>query len=109
MLDEIKLKKLGGSLKGGVWYIIGILTSKYPLLLDDYKIEIHDVLFYEFKNMVNNTKKFEFKAVTGMLKSYLYLLEDPHLQADQSKNYILIISKSIICLFKSFDQTTRRR
>jgi len=87
LLDEIKLKKLSGSIKGGIWHIIGILVGKYSLILNEYKIEIHDVLFHEFKSLLSTSKKFEFKAATGILKSYLYLLEDPHLTSDQSKEF----------------------
>lgn len=83
LLDEIKLKKLGGTIKGGIWHIIGILMGKYSMLLNDYKIEVHDVIFHEFKLLINTTKKFEVKAVIGILKSFIYLLEDPHFTSDQ--------------------------
>jgi hypothetical protein len=85
LLDEIKLKRLGGTIKGGIWYLVGLLVGKFSHLLGEYKIEIHDVIFHEFKTLINSTKKFEFKAVAGILKSYAYLLEDPHLTGDQSK------------------------
>ncbi len=88
LLDEIKLKRLGGTIKGGIWHVIGILVGKFPLLLNDYKIEIHDVIFHEFKVLLNSGKKFEFKEAVGILKGYIYLLEDPHLTSDQSKPFL---------------------
>jgi hypothetical protein len=87
LLDEIKLKRHGGTIKGGIWYIVGLLVHKFSHLLEDYKIEIHDVIFHELKGLLGATKKFEFKAVAGILKSYIYLLQDPHLTGDQSKQF----------------------
>lgn len=95
LLDEIKLKKLNGTIKGGIWYLIGILIGKFSLMLNDYKIEIHDVIFYEFKSLVNNAKKFECKAITGILKGYLFLLEDPHLTFSQI-NELYVFLKSLM-------------
>ncbi len=89
LLDEIKLKRLSGTIKGGIWYIIGVLVGKFSIMLNSYKIEINDVIFNEFKILVNNTNKFEFKAVSGILKAFIYLLEDPHLTGDQSNFYLI--------------------
>ncbi len=87
LLNEIKLKRISGTIRGGIWFIIGTLIGKYSIMLDSYKLEIHDVMFNEFKVLVNNVKKFEFKAVSGILKAYLYLLEDPHLTSEQGIIY----------------------
>ena len=84
LLDEIKLKRLSATIKGGVWYIIGVLIGKFSIMLNSYKIEINDVIFNEFKILVNSTNKFEFKAVSGILKALIYLLDDPQLTGDQS-------------------------
>ena len=91
LLNEIKLNKLKTSIKGGIWHIIGILISKFSLNLQEYKIEVHDVLFSEFIKECSNHKHFEFKAVIGMLRSYLYLLEDAHLTASQIKQLYIVI------------------
>jgi len=85
LLDEIKLKKLAGTTKGGIWHIIGVLISKYSIMLDSYKIEIHDVIFHEFRKLLGKNTKFEFKSVQGILKAYIFLLEDPQLSPEQSK------------------------
>jgi hypothetical protein len=55
------------------------------LELNEYKVEVNDVLFYEFKNQLQDSKKVELKAVGGILKSYIFILEDPYLSQEQSK------------------------
>lgn len=95
LLDEIKLKKLPPTVKGGVWFLVGILYGKFPILLTKYKKQINEVIFYEFTNLLNNTKKFEFKAVLGILKSFLHLLDDHMLEHEQIKE-LYVYLKSLM-------------
>ena len=81
LLNEIRLSKLTSTIKGGIWSIIGILIGKFSILLNNYKIEVHDVIFADFKKIVAQ-KKPEIKALQGILKGYVYLLDDPHLKAN---------------------------
>ena len=81
LLNEIRLSKLTSTIKGGIWSIIGILIGKFSILLNSYKIEVHDVIFADFKKIVAQ-KKPEIKALQGILKGYEYLLDDPHLKAN---------------------------
>jgi len=81
LLNEIRLSKLTSTIKGGIWSIIGILIGKFSILLNSYKIEVHDVIFADFKKIVSQ-KKPEIKALQGILKGYEYLLDDPHLKAN---------------------------
>lgn len=95
LLDEIKLKKLAPTVKGGVWYLIGIFYGKFPIVLSKFKKQINEVIFFEFSNLINNTKKFEFKAVLGILKSFLHLLDDHMLEAEQIKE-LYVYLKSLM-------------
>ena len=81
LLNEIRLSKLTSTIKGGIWSIIGILIGKFSILLNSYKLEVHDVIFADFKKIVTQ-KKPEIKALQGILKGYIYLLDDPHLKAN---------------------------
>ncbi len=45
MLDEIKLRKPSASVKGAIWYLVGLLHEKYGL--NDYRIESQDVMFIQ--------------------------------------------------------------
>ena len=81
LLNEIRLSKLTSTIKGAIWSIIGILIGKFSILLNNYKLEVHDVIFTDFKKIVSQ-KKPEIKALQGILKGYIYLLDDPHLKAN---------------------------
>jgi hypothetical protein len=81
LLNEIRLSKLTSTIKGAIWSIIGILIGKFSILLNSYKLEVHDVIFTDFKKIVSQ-KKPEIKALQGILKGYIYLLDDPHLKAN---------------------------
>ena len=81
LLNEIRLSKLTSTIKGAIWSIIGILIGKFSILLNSYKIEVHDVIFTDFKKIVSQ-KKPEIRALQGILKGYIYLLDDPHLKAN---------------------------
>ena len=94
LLNDIKLSNLKTTIKGCVWNIVGILIGKFSVLLNDYKIEVHDVIFNDFKKILNQ-KKPEFKAIIGILKAYNYLLDDPHLKGNQI-NELYHYLKSII-------------
>ena len=80
-MAEIRLSKLTSTIKGQIWSIIGILIGKFSILLNSYKLEVHDVIFTDFKKIVS-AKKPEIKALQGILKGYIYLLDDPHLKAN---------------------------
>jgi hypothetical protein len=94
-LDEIKLKKLAPTIKGGIWYIIGILYDKIPILLIEYKRKINDIIFYELKTSINNSKKLEIKLILGILKGYLYILND-FIADDSQIESLYIIFKNMI-------------
>lgn len=83
LLDEIKLKKHPPSVKGSIWHIIGILIYKFSMKLDKYKYEVNDVIFCELCELHENKKKFEMKAISGILKALDYLLEDCRLEKKQ--------------------------
>ena len=103
LLDEIRLKKLTGGVKGYIWIIIGVLISKFSFELNEFKVEIHDVLFHELKFQLQDSKKLDLKAVAGILKSYIFLLEDPILNEEQSMNRFYF-SKLSLYLFKEYDK-----
>lgn len=101
LLDEIKLKKLAATVKGAIWYLIGILYSRFPIILSKYKKEINDVIFYEFNLLLNNSKKMEFKAVIGIMKSYMHLMEDNALNTDEIKIMYAFMKSLMIPLDKN--------
>ena len=90
LLNEIRLSKLTSTIKGAIWSIIGILIGKFSILLNSYKIEVHDVIFTDFKKIVSQ-KKPEIRALQGILKGYIYLLDDPHLKANDIEELYLIL------------------
>ena len=51
LLNEIRLSKLTSTIKGGIWSIIGILIGKFSILLNSYKIEVHDVIFADMNEL----------------------------------------------------------
>ena len=94
LLNDIRLSRLTSTIKGAIWSIIGILIGKFSILLNSYKIEVHDVIFADFKKIVTQ-KKPEIKALQGILKGYIYLLDDPHLKANDIEDLYHYI-KSLI-------------
>lgn len=90
LLNEIRNNKVKPSIKGCIWHVIGILISKFSITLQTYKFEVHQVLYTEFIQYVKK-KTVEIKALHGMLKGYMYLLEDPHLKIDQIENLYICL------------------
>ena len=82
LLNEIRCGKLKPTVKGNVWYIIGLLMSKFSIQLQAYKFEVHDVLYNEFISFVDS-RNVTIKALSGMLKAYKYLLEDNFLKNEK--------------------------
>lgn len=97
LLNEIKLKKLAGSIKGEIWHICGLLINKFSNLLNNYKLQISTLVYSELFEMLslnetNNNiknsnnilvKKFEFKHLIGILKSLNYLLDNSKFNDNQ--------------------------
>lgn len=95
LLNEIKLKRLQGSVKGEIWHVIGLLISKFSFMLNLYKTEVNDVIFSELTGYLVNHSKFEFRPIVGILKSMNYLLEDHRLSEDQITNLYIYLKGMI--------------
>jgi hypothetical protein len=83
LLDEIKLFKLGGSVTGAAWNLIGLLVNKFPTTLCDYLLEVQDVLFTKLKEQLSTAKDPELVAIEGMLKSFRWNLYECKLDGKQ--------------------------
>ena len=82
LLDNIKKIRMSNIIKTSMYYLISILIKKYSNELNDFKLEIHEIIYNDFLQILNE-KKFELKALTYILKSYKNLLEDPYLKTNQ--------------------------
>jgi len=69
--------------KGALWKLIGLLIKHYPDLLDEFKVEVQDVLFYNFKKQMKSSKP-ELKEIIGILNSFDSILFDCRLLTQQS-------------------------
>ncbi len=80
--------------KGAIWYLLGLLTHQFPNQMDQYQIEIQDVMFNHLNEQFGS-KKPEQKAIVGMLKGFRYCLGTPKLTKKQVDTLYLITKVSI--------------
>jgi hypothetical protein len=76
LLNDIKLSNLKTTIKGCVWNIVGILIGKFSVLLNDYKIEVHDVIFNDFKKILTQKSNFQKKIKFMLILQIIIILNN---------------------------------
>ena len=102
-----------------IWAIVGTMTKKFPVEMADYRLEIEELIFYNIKKQMSETKSIELKALEGMFTGlrqilrgssytheemkelYVYTTAGLHLISD-IQNY-RIIKQCLLLLEEHFD------
>lgn len=69
MLDEVKLKRPGATLKATIWEIVGWIHKLYPEESREYRLETQDVMINSLLEQVESDK-FEIKHICGILRGF---------------------------------------
>lgn len=65
-LDEYRHMKPQAGVKGMIWSIVGAMTRKFPEEMADYRLEIEELIFYNIKKQMEDSRTIELKALEGM-------------------------------------------
>jgi hypothetical protein len=69
MLDEIKLRRPGATLKSSLWELVGFVHFMFPEESADFREETKDIMFSTLIEQVES-EHFEIKHMCGLLKGF---------------------------------------
>jgi len=75
MLDEIKYKWSGATLKPSIWEIVGWIHKLYPDESQEFRLETQDVMMNSLIEQLE-ADKFEIKHICGLFRGFTLGLHD---------------------------------